>query len=88
MTVTAPSAISRPISPRVFMAAGTDDGFPKSIQNMANRLTELGVENEYFYTPEEKYGKTKHGYLSNIASDQTGASRDCFDAMLTFMRKE
>lgn len=71
--------------PRSFMIAGIDDGFPNSMKSLSDKLTELGVKNEYFYTTENKYGLTKHGYLSNLANDTSGASRDCLDSLVKFL---
>ncbi len=74
--------------PRSFLTAGTDDGFPEDMQELSDRLTESGVENIYFYTPEEKYGLTMHGYLSNLKYDTSGAAKDCFDAIIEFIKEE
>lgn len=74
--------------PRSFLTAGTDDGFPEDMQELSDRLTEAGVENIYFYTPEEKYGLTMHGYLSNLKYDTSGAAKDCFDAIIEFIKEE
>lgn len=71
--------------PRSFVTAGTDDGFPEDMQKFSDMLTNLGVENTYFYTEKDKYGLTAHGYLSNLKYDTSGAAQDCYDAIITFL---
>lgn len=73
--------------PRSFLTAGTDDGFPDDMQKLSDRLTASGVENVYFYPSKEKYGLTRHGYLSNLKYDTTGASEACYNAIIEFISK-
>ena len=70
--------------PPAFMTAGTEDGFPKDMAHMSEVLTGLGVNNDNFVTPEDKYGLTKHGYLQDLG---TVAAKDCYAAMMRFLRK-
>lgn len=72
--------------PSTFLTAGTDDGFPKDMQHMSDKLTEVGVDHLYFYPDIDKYGKTKHGYLSNLKYD-SGAAKDCYDALIKFINQ-
>lgn len=71
--------------PATFLTAGTDDGFPIDMQVMSDKLTEVGVDHLYFYPDIDKYGKTKHGYMSNLKYD-SGAAKDCYDALISFIK--
>lgn len=72
--------------PATFLTAGTDDGFPKDMQHMSDKLTEAGVDNLYFYPDINKYGKTKHGYMSNLKNDPE-AAKDSYEAMVEFLNE-
>jgi len=67
-----------------FLTAGNTDGFPEDMQTFADRLTELGVENEYYRIFREE-AELAHGYLGLVDSNQY--ARECFDRILTFMKK-
>lgn len=73
--------------PRSFTTSGTDDGFPKDMKKLSDELTKLGVENINFEPPKDKYGLTKHGYLSNLKYDESGAAQDCYDRIIRFLSK-
>lgn len=65
-----------------FLTAGNTDGFPEDMQSFADRLTELGVENEYYRIYREE-AELAHGYLGLVDTNQY--ARTCFDHILSFM---
>ncbi len=52
--------------PRTFLSCATAYGIQKSFPYMAQRLTDLGVENEFYYPDEAVYGKTEPGFLLEL----------------------
>ncbi|MGT2926768.1 alpha/beta hydrolase [Streptococcus cuniculipharyngis] len=76
-----------PNYPRAFVTAGTADGFPYDMKKMENQLKKLGVEVSNFETPLDIYGPTKHGYLSNLKQDKSGAARDAYQEIIRFLAK-
>lgn len=65
-----------------FLTAGNTDGFPEDMQMFADRLTELGVEHEY-YRIYRNEADLAHGYLGQV--DTNRYARECFDRILSFM---
>lgn len=66
-----------------FLTAGNTDGFPEDMQLFADRLTELGVENEYYRIYWEE-AELPHGYLGLVDTDSH--ARTCFDRILAFIK--
>lgn len=70
--------------PPSFLTAGNTDGFPEDMKAFSDRLQELGVEQEYYFTPKEK-AELPHGYLSMV--HENPYARECFDHILDFMKR-
>lgn len=70
--------------PASFMTAGNTDGFPDDMSAFSKRLTELGVNNEYFFVPKDTC-ELPHGYTNMV--DSNSHARECFDHILRFIRK-
>lgn len=65
-----------------FLTAGNTDGFPEDMSAFAKRLQELGVEQEYYFVPQDVC-PLPHGYLG--LADRNEYARACFDRILAFM---
>ena len=51
--------------PPCFMTAGNTDGFPWDMGALSEKLTNMGVENEYYFR-DRSYGDLPHGYLNMV----------------------
>lgn len=70
--------------PASFMTAGNTDGFPEDMQQLADKLDEHNIENEYYYR-DRSYSDLPHGYLNGIKDNEY--ARECFDNILEFIDK-
>lgn len=65
-----------------FFDAGPKDGFPEDMQACADKLTELGVQNE-LYIPENK--ELPHGFLNLARTDEQAAEVE--QRLIYFMKR-
>lgn len=70
--------------PVSFITAGNTDGFPEDMQQLADKLDEHNIENEYYYR-DRSYSDLPHGYLNSIKDNKY--VRECFDNILEFIDK-
>ena len=70
--------------PPTFMTAGNTDGFPKDMEALSDKLTALGVENEYYFK-DRSYGDLPHGYLG--MAETNPYAKECLAHILDFMDK-
>lgn len=70
--------------PVSFMTAGNTDGFPEDMQQLADKLDEFNIDNEYYYR-DRSYSDLPHGYLNGIKDNEY--SRECLDNILEFIDK-
>ena len=70
--------------PVSFMTAGNTDGFPEDMQQLADKLDEYNIDNEYYYR-DRSYSDLPHGYLNGIKDNEY--ARECFDNILEFIDK-
>ena len=70
--------------PPCFMTAGNTDGFPWDMGALSEKLTNMGVENEYYFR-DRSYGDLPHGYLNMVK--ENAYARECFDHIIAFMNK-
>lgn len=70
--------------PVSFMTAGNTDGFPEDMQQLADKLDEYNIDNEYYYR-DRSYSDLPHGYLNSIKDNEY--ARECFDNILEFIDK-
>lgn len=70
--------------PVSFMTAGNTDGFHEDMQQLADKLDEYNIDNEYYYR-DRSYSDLPHGYLNSIKDNKY--ARECFDNILEFIDK-
>lgn len=70
--------------PPCFMTAGNTDGFPWEMEALSEKLTIMGVENEYFFR-DRSYEDLPHGYLNMLKNNKY--ARECFEHIIAFMNK-
>ena len=69
-------------TPPTFMTAGNTDGFPEHMQELSDKLSELGVENEYYFR-DRSHKDLCHGYLNQLKDNEY--ARECLDHILSFI---
>ncbi|MGV7116976.1 alpha/beta hydrolase [Paenibacillus sp. PK4536] len=70
--------------PPSFITAANDDGFPKDMKALSDKLTFYHIDHDYFYL-DKTHGKIAHGYLSNLKSDQN--AQKSFKRLVAFINK-